>query len=95
MQKKKITNDASDARGLIREAFRMDGLTDENCRSIFFDWALGLPDEVEVSKQADKLYGKYSEEYPDHPMTRLLAEAKESSVSHGRKRGRFSKRARK
>jgi len=33
-----------DPRGLIREAYRMKGLTKAGCRSIFLDWALGLDD---------------------------------------------------
>jgi hypothetical protein len=31
-----------DPKGLIFEAFRIDGITDAECRSIFVDWALSV-----------------------------------------------------
>jgi hypothetical protein len=34
--------DPLDPKGLIREAFRIDGITDAECRSIFVDWALSV-----------------------------------------------------
>ena len=33
-----------DPRNLIREAYRIEGITLADCRSIFLDWALGLKD---------------------------------------------------
>ena len=33
-----------DPKGLIREAYRIEGITAAQCRSIFLDWALSLPD---------------------------------------------------
>ena len=33
----------ADPRGLILEAYRMD-LGPEDCRTVFLDWALGLPE---------------------------------------------------
>ena len=35
--------DALDPRGLIRESYRIEGITEAECRSIFMDWALGTP----------------------------------------------------
>ena len=34
--------DMADPKGLIREAFRIDGITASECRSIFVDWALSV-----------------------------------------------------
>ena len=34
---------ADDPKGLIREAYSIDGITKAECRSIFLDWALSLP----------------------------------------------------
>ena len=33
----------SDPKGLIRESYRIEGITPGECRSVFMDWALSLP----------------------------------------------------
>jgi len=33
----------NDPKGLIYEAYRIDGITKPECRTIFLDWALSLP----------------------------------------------------
>ena len=52
-----------DPKGLIFEAFRIDGITKAECRSIFLDWALSLGVERETHG-AD----------PKHPMAEVLSE---------------------
>ena len=64
---------AADPRGLIREAYRIEGISAAECRSIFLDWALGLPGDVTDAARA--LHTVYAPHFPDHPMTGLLAEA--------------------
>ncbi|MGB1096749.1 MAG: hypothetical protein ACPG09_09845, partial [Paracoccaceae bacterium] len=39
--------DENDPKGLISEAYNIDGITAGECRSIFLDWALGVPIEDE------------------------------------------------
>ena len=34
------TSDPLDKKGLVYEAYRIDGIVAEECRSIFLDWAL-------------------------------------------------------
>ena len=34
----------ADRKGLVRESYRMDGITLGECQSIFIDWALSLKD---------------------------------------------------
>ena len=36
--------DPLDPKGLIRESYRIEGITEGECRSVFLDWALSLPD---------------------------------------------------
>ena len=36
-------SDNKDPKGLISEAYKIEGITLGECRSIFLDWALGLP----------------------------------------------------
>jgi hypothetical protein len=62
----------TDPKGLIRESYRIEGITDAECRSILIDWALSLPDgQDQKAALADQL-GLYATQNPDHPMTALL-----------------------
>ena len=36
--------DELDPKNLIREAYRIEGISEPECRSIFLDWALSLKD---------------------------------------------------
>lgn len=63
---------AVDPRGLMHEAYRME-LTPQDCRSIFLDWALGLPEGGGQAETA-ALLAHYADRHPDHPMTALLRE---------------------
>ncbi len=60
----------ADPRGLILEAYRMQ-LTPEDCRTIFLDWALGLP-EAAGEREIAALLAHYGPAHPDHPMTAVL-----------------------
>ncbi|TNF20509.1 MAG: hypothetical protein EP318_10720 [Rhodobacteraceae bacterium] len=62
--------EAPDSRGLIREAYRIEGITEGECRSIFLDWALVV--EGEVAPAIDILLARHAADAPDHPMTRVL-----------------------
>lgn len=64
--------DAADPKGLIREAFRIDGITYGECRSIFMDWALSLPPGRDPADDIAALLARHAA--PDHPMTAVLRE---------------------
>jgi len=74
-----------DPRGLVAEAYRIEGIGPEDCRSIFFDWALGLPDGTDPAGAAARLLAHHRDAPPDHPMTRLLREAVEGRPRRGRR----------
>jgi hypothetical protein len=77
-----------DPRGLIREAYRIEGIGPEDCRSIFFDWAMGLAAGVDPAGAAAALRAHHAAEPADHPMTLLLEEAAAGGVAGpGRRRG--------
>ncbi|MEM8555775.1 MAG: hypothetical protein AAGF71_13235 [Pseudomonadota bacterium] len=66
--------DASfDPKCLIREAYNIDGIGMAECKSIFLDWALSLPDGVEPSQALQGLLAAYGRDEA-HPMTSVLAE---------------------
>lgn len=75
-----------DPRALIAEAYRIEGLTPEDARSIFFDWALGLPAGAEAGRAAERLIAHHRPP-EDHPMTTLLSEAIGSTFSPRRRGG--------
>ena len=75
-----------DRRGVIAESYRIEGIGAADCRSIFLDWTLGLPDDAAPSEAAAALLGHYRPP-EDHPMTALLREAAEGMPGTGRRRG--------
>lgn len=63
----------ADPKGLIRESYRIEGISAPECRSIFLDWALslkGATDPREAMRAALAHYGGP----PDHPMTHVLTD---------------------
>jgi len=67
-------NHSFDPRGLIAESYRMEQITESECRSIFLDWVLGIPDGQSQQEHIRQLLGYYQSKYPDHPTTKLLLE---------------------
>ncbi len=68
------SNDPSiDPKGLIRESYRIEGISDAECRSILIDWALSLPDATATPDALRALLARHASDAPDdHPMTALL-----------------------
>lgn len=82
-----------DPKGLIFESYRIEGITPEECRSIFLDWALSLPLEKDTCETIKSLLHVYQEEHADHPMTRVLKEG-QTSMAAPRRRGGWRSRPR-
>ncbi len=79
--------DSHDPKGLIRESYRIEGISDAECRSILIDWALSLPSEIDQSAALTALLERHGTEQSDHPMTRLLKEGQHMSAPRrGRRR---------
>jgi hypothetical protein len=83
-----MKGDARDPRGLIREAYRIDGITAGECRTIFLDWALGVPAGVEARSEVEHLLVQYADQPPDHPMTQTLLAAMKDAGPPKRRGGR-------
>ncbi len=81
-----------DPRGLIREAYRIDGIGIEDCRSIFLDWALGLKDGQEPVSAAQALLAHYAGEPADHPMTAVLTASLDRPARPRRRGGATGRR---
>ncbi|WP_170427835.1 hypothetical protein [Ruegeria arenilitoris] len=81
------SKDPNDHKGLIREAYRIEGITLPECRSIFLDWALSLPPERDQAQALIDLHAAYSLQEADHPMTKVLAEGLQSAKAPKRRGG--------
>lgn len=78
--------DALDPKGLIREAYRIEGIGLPECRSIFLDWALSLG-VVTPQAAIPELLARYAAEPADHPMTLTLREGLGDAARTGRRGG--------
>lgn len=65
-------NHPHDPRGLIREAYRIEGISDGEVRAIFLDWALTRPNSPDEKVQIAALLAAYGADEPDHPMSVVL-----------------------
>ncbi|PCJ75446.1 MAG: hypothetical protein COA53_05970 [Rhodobacteraceae bacterium] len=63
---------ACDPRGLIYEAYRIEGIEEVSCRPIFLDWALGVPTSEDPVAHIKTMLAHYGPNWPDHPMTGIL-----------------------
>jgi len=80
--------DDLDPKGLIRESFRIEGITGGECRSIFLDWALSVPKDADHGAMIQALLARYGAEATDHPMTETLREGLASAGPARRRGGR-------
>ncbi|MGC3937051.1 hypothetical protein ACOTTU_04535 [Roseobacter sp. EG26] len=88
-----IKGDENDPKGLIFEAYRIDGITKSECRTIFLDWALSIPVERETGQALTALLKTYGKDHPDHPMTEVITEGL-AGMSAPRRRGGWRSRPR-
>ncbi|MFD0978554.1 hypothetical protein [Tropicimonas aquimaris] len=87
-----MKGDWADPKALIAEAYRIDGIGAPECRSIFMDWALSLPEETDQRGALEALLARHGAGAPEHPMSRVLieglAEGRPASRRGGRRGGR-------
>jgi len=82
-----------DPRGLIYESYRMEGIGTAECRTIFLDWALGVPAETDMEANLGLLLQEYGTENADHPMTRVLQQGlAQHKTPKGRRGGAMGRR---
>lgn len=82
----KTLGEADDPKGLIREAYRIDGIGVGECRSIFMDWALSIDGAAQPALR--RLLARYGATDPLHPMTQVLKEGLGTSdPAPGQRRG--------
>lgn len=86
-----MDRDPRDPKGLIREAYRIDGIRIEECRSIFLDWALSLPLGTDTHRTLLALLDQYRPDNADHPMTQVMTEGLGTAAPRRRRGGRSAR----
>lgn len=81
----------ADPKGLVRESYRIEGITAGECRSIFVDWALSIPAGLSVPDAVRTLIAEYGQGMQDHPMTGVLTEALAAPDQPRRRGGRAAR----
>lgn len=72
MGRRAVRIEEADPKGLIRESYRIDGITLGECRSIFVDWALSLPVDAPMKDALRALIAHYALPEPNHPMSGVM-----------------------
>ena len=85
-------SDDLDPKGLIRESYRIEGIKEPECRSIFLDWAISRPEGREATDVVALLLKRHGKDFPDHPMTKVLEAAMQPAVQAGRRGGARARR---
>lgn len=88
-----MKGDENDPKGLIYEAYRIDGITKSECRTIFLDWALSLPIEQDTGRALRALIAQYGSGQVAHPMTEVMTEGL-AGMATPRRRGGWRSRPR-
>ena len=83
--------DPDDPKNLIFDSYQIEGITAEECRSIFMDWALSLPMDADANAKLTVLIDRYAAKAPDHPMTGILKEGLAKPTRTGRRGGRAAR----
>jgi hypothetical protein len=91
MGRRAVLLSEADPKGLVRESYRIDGITAGECRSIFVDWALSLPVDAPIKDAVRTLMAEYALGAPDHPMSAVLKDGLMTPDAPKRRGGRAAR----
>lgn len=83
----------ADPKGLVRESYAIEGITEAECKSIFIDWALSLSSATPAPEALRVLLATWAEGREAHPMTQILAAALTAPPAPRRRGGRIGRQA--
>lgn len=83
----------ADPKGLVRESYAIEGISEWECKSIFIDWALSLKPGVDPMEALRVLIAHYGPGRDDHPMTVILGQALTAPQAPKRRGGRMGRQA--
>ena len=81
-----------DPKKLISESFKIDGITEVECRSIFFGWVLDYNSNFDINNAIKNLYEKYYPLDPEHPMNKVLLEGLSNNIRKKKRNRNFKKK---
>lgn len=81
----------ADWKGLVRESYAIDGITEAECKSIFIDWALCLTKDADPMEALRALIAHYGPGRETHPMTAILTAALTAPANPKRRGGRMGR----
>ena len=84
-----MKGDELDPKGLIREAYLIEGISAPECRSIFLDWALSYNGDQKAAMSA--LLARHGTGAEDHPMTVTLQAGLDGTATARRRGGRSAR----
>lgn len=91
MGRRAMRVEEADPKGLVRESYRIEGITAGECRSIFIDWALSLPVGADQPDALRSLIAHYAMGAEDHPMSKVLKDALVPAKAPRRRGGRSAR----
>lgn len=91
MGRRAMRVEEADPKGLVREAYAIEGITQGECRSILLDWALGLPGGTNIPDALRALLAHYGPGAADHPMTGVMTEGLTAPDAPRRRGGRAAR----
>ncbi len=91
MGRRAVKAEEVDRKGLMRESYVIEGISEPECRSIFFDWALSLPAGQDARDAIRAVLADYGSRAPDHPMTKVLTEGLVAAAPPKRRGGRAAR----
>lgn len=91
MGRRALRLEEADPKGLVRESYRIEGITDGECRSILVDWALSLPLDAPMRDALRTLIAEYALSAPDHPMSKVMEEGLMAPEKPRRRGGRAAR----
>lgn len=81
-----MKGDEFDPKALVREAYAIDGITEAECKSIFLDWALSLPQGADTVTAINALLARH-DAGGGHPMTAVLRDGLDHAQAPKRRGG--------
>ena len=91
MGRRAVRLDEADPKGLVRESYRIEGITLGECRSIFVDWALSLPVDAPMKDAIRTVMAEYALGAPEHPMSSVLKDGLMTPDAPKRRGGRAAR----
>jgi hypothetical protein len=93
MGRRVLQLDEADPKGLVRESYLIEGITEAECKSIFIDWALSLKPGIDSAEALRVLIATYALERAEHPMSVILTAALLAPAKPMRRGGRMGRHA--